>query len=137
MDLSFPYLKKAQQNLSDFSRINFLQGAAEELPFANDTFDAVYSCFLFHELPFEIRKKVIAEGHRVLKTGGTYGLVDSVQKEDTKDFEWALEQFPTNFHEPFFKNYIMNPIEGQIIHAGYKDVKTHSGFLSKSVLGVK
>ncbi len=137
MDLSFPYLKKAQQNLSEFSRINFLQGAAEELPFSEGTFDAVFSCFLFHELPFEVRKKVIAEGQRVLKVGGCYGLVDSIQKEDAKEFEWALEQFPTNFHEPFYKNYIMNPIEGQLIHAGLKDVKMHRGFFSKSILSVK
>lgn len=136
MDLSFPYLKKAQQNLSDFSRINFLQGAAEELPFSDKTFDAVFSCFLFHELPFEVRKKVILEGQRVLKPGGAYGLVDSIQNEDARDLTWALEQFPTNFHEPFFKNYVMNPIEGQLIHAGFKDVKNHRGFFSKAVLGL-
>lgn len=137
LDLSYPYLKKAQENLHDFDRLNFVQGAAEELPFQENKFDLVYSCFLFHELPLEIRRQAVSEAFRVLKTGGLMGFVDSVQKEDAKEFEWALEQFPVDFHEPFYKNYIMNPMEGLMTYKGFTKIHKNQGFFAKAVLGEK
>lgn len=133
MDLSHPYLKQAQENLSDLKKIDFVQGNSASLPFKDEQFDAVYSCFLFHELPLEERRKTIAEGLRVLKPGGFYGLVDSIQLEDKRDFEWALKQFPVDFHEPFYRNYIQNPIEGILKNTGFEAIKTDLGFFSKAV----
>lgn len=137
MDVSPPYLKKAQSNLQDFKRIDFVQGDAAYLPFKDQQFDAVYSCFLFHELPHEERKKVVAEGFRVLKSQGFYGLVDSVQNEDKKEFNWALEQFPVDFHEPFFKNYLHNPMEGLLKNQGFSSLDAKMGFLAKALKAVK
>lgn len=137
MDVSPPYLKKAQENLKEFKRIDFVQGDAAYLPFKDEQFDAVFSCFLFHELPFEERKKVVAEGYRVLRPQGFYGLVDSVQNEDKKDFSWALDQFPVDFHEPFYKNYLHNPIEGVLKNQGFTTLDSKVGFFSKAVKGVK
>lgn len=137
LDLSYPYLKKAQDNLHDFDRLDFVQGAAEDLPFKDSKFDLVYSCFLFHELPIEIRRQVVGESFRVLKEGGFLGFVDSVQKEDAREFEWALEQFPEDFHEPFYENYIMNPMEGLMAYRGFVKVKREQGFFGKAVLGKK
>ncbi|MFN7825158.1 MAG: methyltransferase domain-containing protein [Pseudobdellovibrionaceae bacterium] len=137
MDLSSPYLKVAQNRLSEFSRLNFVQGDGADLPFKADKFDAVFSCFLFHELPIEERRKVVSEGFRVLRPGGFYGLVDSIQSEDKKEFEWALSQFPVDFHEPFFKNYIQNPMDGLLLGAGFHKIDQEVGFLSKVVSGIK
>lgn len=137
MDLSSPYLKKAQSNLREFSRLDFVQGDAASLPFLEQRFDAVYSCFLFHELPLEERKKVIAEADRVLQPGGFCGLVDAIQMNDRPDFEWALSQFPVDFHEPFFKNYQQNPMEGLLLHQGFEGIETNLGFFSKAVTGRK
>ncbi|ASD63423.1 ubiquinone/menaquinone biosynthesis protein [Bdellovibrio bacteriovorus] len=137
LDLSYPYLKKAQDNLHEFDRLDFVQGAAEDLPFSDAKFDFVYSCFLFHELPHEIRRQVIREGYRVLKGGGCYGLVDSLQAEDTHDFEWALEQFPVDFHEPFYKNYTQNPMEGLLLAAGFEGLHKDQGFFAKALLARK
>ena len=133
MDVSHPYLKQAQQNLAGFKRLDFVQGDAADLPFKDAQFDAVFSCFLFHELPMPERKRVLAEGYRVLKNEGFYGFVDSVQAEDKKDFEFALKQFPVDFHEPFYKNYTQNPMEGLLQAAGFQELKTEIGFFSKAV----
>ncbi len=133
MDVSHPYLKKAQQNLAEFERLDFVQADAAHLPFKDQQFDAIFSCFLFHELPLSERKLVLQEGYRTLKPGGFYGLVDSVQSEDKKDFEWALKQFPVDFHEPFYKNYLQNPVEGLLKAADFHDVRTDIGFFSKAV----
>lgn len=135
LDLSYPYLKKAQSNLQKFDRLDFIQGAAEDLPFRSKKFDVVYSCFLFHELPIEIRRQVVSEAFRVLKEGGVMGFVDSVQNEDTNKFIWALERFPLDFHEPFFQNYIMNPMEGIMAYRGFVDIRKHQAFFAKAVVG--
>lgn len=137
LDLSYPYLKKAQQNLQEFDRLDFVQGAAEDLPFQDAKFDAIYSCFLFHELPYEIRKRVVSESSRVLKEGGLMAFVDSVQKEDAQDLQWALEQFPVDFHEPFYKNYSVNPMEGLMLNQGFHQIRKEVGFFAKAVLAKK
>lgn len=135
LDLSHPYLKKAQANLSEFSKVDFVQGDAAALPFKDQQFDAVFSCFLFHELPYEERKKVLKEAVRVLNPGGFCGLVDSLQDEDRSEFDWALKQFPVDFHEPFYKNYLQNPMEGLLKDAGFEKVERNIGFFSKAVYG--
>lgn len=137
MELSPVYLAKARDRLSEFKNISFVQGAAEKLPFKQKTFDAVISCFLFHELPMPIREKVLLESNRCLKKGAFMGLVDSIQKNDSQDFQWALKQFPLDFHEPFYKNYVQNPMETQFEKLGLKNVQTEVGFLSKAVSGIK
>jgi ubiquinone/menaquinone biosynthesis C-methylase UbiE len=137
VDLSFNYLAKAKTNLSEFKRINFFQGAAEKLPFPSGSFDAVVSCFLFHELPQDIRKDVVDSAFIALKKNGFFGLIDSLQKNDDEAFEWALKQFPMDFHEPFFKNYVNHPLEALIEESGLKNVQSEVGFLSKAVSGVK
>lgn len=137
LDLSHPYLKKAQENLSEFSKVDFIQGDAAALPFKDQQFDAIFSCFLFHELPYEERRKVISESFRALKPNGFCGLVDSLQNEDRAEFEWALQQFPVDFHEPFYKNYLQNPMEGIFKDLGFENIETSVGFFSKAVSGRK
>ncbi len=137
VDLSPNYLSKARERLKEFKNINFVQGAAEDLPFKKSTYNAVVSCFLFHELPMPIRQTVIAKSIQFLKPRGFLGLVDSIQKNDDKEFQWALKQFPMDFHEPFYKNYVQNPMETLLSDAGLKNVQSEAGFLSKTVSGVK
>lgn len=136
-DMSSSYLKKAQKNLVDLPGVNFIQSHAEDLPFKDATFDLVYSCYLFHELPLPVRKAVVDETSRVLKPGGLWGFVDSIQNNDDQDMQWALDQFPTDFHEPFYKNYIQNPIEEMLENNHLKVRSRDLGFLSKAVLAVK
>ncbi len=137
VDLSPVYLAKARKNLSGFKNINFVQGGGEELSFKDKKFDAVVSCFLFHELPLEIRKKVMNESIRVLKPKGFVGLVDSIQKNDAAKFQWALKQFPIDFHEPFFKNYVQHPMEELMKELKLVNISSDAGLLSKAVAGVK
>lgn len=136
-DLSWPYLEIARERLAGLNRVEFMQAAAEKLPFQDQTYNAVYSSFLFHELPEKIRHEVVREGMRVLKDDGVFGMVDSLQTNDAEQFNWALDQFPRDFHEPFFKNYVQHSVEGLFKKEGLKDVQKDVGFLSKAVMGVK
>lgn len=137
LDLSAPYLKKAQKRLLKYPRHDYVEGDAAKVPFVDSHFDAVYSVFLFHELPFETRKAVIAESLRVLKKGGFIGLVDSIQLGDVRDLDSALEKFPVDFHEPFYPNYVQNPMEKLFEDAAIDDVSTQTGFFSKVITGRK
>ncbi len=136
-DLSHPYLKKAQVLLQSNPRVDFAQAPAEDLPYKNETFDLTYSCFLFHELPLDIRRQVLAEAFRVLKPGGYFSFVDSVQRSEAQEKSNLLDQFPVDFHEPFYKNYILHPMEDLIKEQGFEIVSSHSGFFAKAVLARK
>ena len=135
LDLSDPYLKTAQRKLGDLPRIDFVQGDGGALPFQDQGFDAVYSVFLFHELPLEARNDVLRESMRVLKPGGFFGMVDSAQKKDVPGFEDVLDAFPQEFHEPYYRNYIDTPMEDLVRGAGYGPLGSKLGFFSKCVWG--
>lgn len=136
-DMSSSYLKKAQKDLVDLPGINFVQSHVEDLPFKDASFDLVYSCYLFHELPLPVRAATIAETSRVLKSAGLWGFVDSIQNGDDKDMQWALDQFPADFHEPFYKNYIQNSMEMMLENHSLTVIDRDLGFLSKAILATK
>lgn len=135
VDLSPYYLQEAKKKLSKFKRINFMKASAEDLPFKEKTFDVVYSCYLFHEIPPAVRTQIMNESIRVAKTNALVAAVDSLQKGDDDNFEWALNQFPKDFHEPFYKSYTENPLETLFANSGLTEVEKSIGFLSKSVVG--
>lgn len=135
VDLSQTYLNAAREKLADLLAeppgIETLQGDAAALPFRDQHFDAVFSVFLYHELPLEVRRQVLRESRRVLKRGGFFGLVDSIQKDDIPELNPALEAFPKQFHEPYYRNYSLNPMERLIREEGFKKVQTRAAFFSK------
>lgn len=137
LDLSEAYLRLARKKTETLKKTDFIQGDGSNLPFKDQQFDAVYSVFIFHELPEKVREQVISESLRVLKPKGFVGLVDSLQKGDNPKLERALVDFPREFHEPFYKNYISRPMEDQFSRLGVLEVKSARGFFSKVVWGSK
>ena len=136
-DLSSDYISHSQKNYSNFKNVSFRVGQAENLEAKDNFFDAWCSTYMFHELPKNIRTEVLKEAYRVLKPGGQIYLVDSIQDGDNPLFEDLLDQFPQNFHEPFYKNYIQNPMEGMVKEAGFESVESSYRFSSKVVWGTK
>jgi ubiquinone/menaquinone biosynthesis C-methylase UbiE len=136
-DLSDPYLKEAQKKLKSMNRIDFMQADGAQLPFQSEHFDAVYSIFLYHELPLEARQAIMSESKRVLKKGGIFGLVDSLQTGDQKKLDGILEDFPNQFHEPYYRNYLAHPMERLMEDAGFSEVHSQTGFVSKVCSALK
>ena len=60
VELSPPYSRFARRRFDDLERVDFVQGDASKLDFAEERFDAVYSIFLFHELPLPVREQVLS-----------------------------------------------------------------------------
>lgn len=130
LDLSEAYVHLAERR---FGRegVKFQVGAGEDLAFSDQTFDAVYSVFLFHELPHDVRLNILRESHRVLKESGVFAFVDSLQLGDTPDLDQSLKQFPIRFHEPFYRNYIKTPMTELLHEAGFHLQAEGTGFFSK------
>lgn len=131
LDLSFPYTRHARQQLAAYDRVECVQGDAARLEFAEGRFDAVYSVFLFHELPLPVRELVLEEARRVLKPGGFFGLVDSLQTGDDPELDWALDFFPREFHEPYYAHYAAHPMETLVRRAGFDSIEQGTGYLAK------
>ncbi len=52
------------------------QGFADELPYADGSFDRVLSSFMFHHLSRKVKEAALREARRVLKPGGRFHMVD-------------------------------------------------------------
>lgn len=66
--------------------VAFRTAAAEELPFANGTFDVVLSSLMLHHLPYETRRAGVQEMRRVLKPGGRLLAIDFGPQSGRKGF---------------------------------------------------
>jgi arsenite methyltransferase len=78
IDLVPEMLNRAKENTSLVGAVNveFMEGSAEELPFADNTFDVVISNGVFNLVVD--KTKALGEVHRVLKPGGRFMLADQV-----------------------------------------------------------
>ena len=68
------------------TRISFRQGDATRLDFPDETFDAVVSNYVYHNIPGE-RQQYLLETLRTLKKGGTFALHDIFSKAKYGDMQ--------------------------------------------------
>lgn len=137
IDLSAAYVKTARENLTRRRNVRLMQGNAEALPLPDGSQDIVTSIYLYHELPGEVRRAVTREILRVLKPGGIYALVDSLQWGDVPAYDGLLEAFPVRFHEPFYEHYLGDDLAALFTSCGLEYLETSLAFLSKVVVGRK
>jgi len=134
LDLSPHYLAQARRLLSPWTRNHFVQAAAENIPAADETFDAVTCIYLFHELPRKVRAQAASEMARVLKRDGILVFVETLQKGDRPEFDGLLELFPIAFHEPYYADYIRQDLGELFAGAGLEIVEETLAFMSKVVV---
>ena len=139
IDLSGSYLKEASRYIADLNGdlIELIKGNAEELPFEDNSIQAISCVYLFHELPRTIREKVLKEFLRVLEPKGILVIADSIQINDSPDFIKIMENFYKSFHEPFYCDYIKEDINSKIEEIGFKNVNYNSFFMTKVWSAIK
>ncbi len=131
LDLSSAYLAEAQHHIGDLHPVDLLSGNAESIALDDASQDIVTSIFLYHELPGDARRAVASEVARVLKPGGTFVLIDSLQFGDKPGWDGLLESFPDRFHEPYYRHYLIDDLEQLFADVGLGASDTRCAFMSK------
>lgn len=67
--------------------VKFQKGDATKLPFEDESFDAVVSNYVYHNIPSSDRQAILLETLRTLKKGGTFALHDIFSKSKYGDIE--------------------------------------------------
>jgi ubiquinone/menaquinone biosynthesis C-methylase UbiE len=76
-EISKAMIEKARQNAAEYGfldRVAYVQASGLQMPFADNSFDAVFSNGSLHE--WEDPVQVLDEIHRVLKNGGRFCIAD-------------------------------------------------------------
>ena len=131
LDLSRAYLDEAQRHLRPLRPAVLLNANAEAVPLPDESQDIATSVFLFHELPGVVRRRVAHEIARVLKPGGLFVFIDSLQMGDRPGWDGLIEAFPERFHEPYYAHYATDDLESMFAEAGLKPESAYFAFLSK------
>ena len=131
LDLSAAYLAEAGRHMSDLRPAELLAANGEAIPLPDASQDIVTAIFLFHELPPDARRRVAAEMARVLKPGGLFVFIDSLQLGDRPGWDGVLEAFPERFHEPYYRHYAIDDLDALFSAAGFAPRSTWTSFFAK------
>jgi ubiquinone/menaquinone biosynthesis C-methylase UbiE len=71
-------LARARRKARGLSNVRFEKGYAQELPYADGSFDRVLSSMMLHHLDADVKAAALAEAFRVLRPGGSLHVVDVV-----------------------------------------------------------
>jgi ubiquinone/menaquinone biosynthesis C-methylase UbiE len=137
LDLSPFYLQRAGMLLGAAADVSLVADNAESMPFANGFFDVITSVFLFHELPSDVRRRVIREACRVLTPGGALVLCDSAQLADSPEIAAALYAFAASYHEPYYKGYVKDDLAALMRECGFEVRGSEPYLVSKVTVGRK
>lgn len=137
LDLSPYYVRQAGECLTSLDDVSLVADNAEAMPFSDGWFDIVTCTYLFHELPRNARRNVLAEIRRVLKPGGLVVLEDSAQQEDSGAVAFFLEQFSAEFHEPFYRDYLEDDLASVAREVGFDSVVSEPCYVAKLVTANK
>jgi ubiquinone/menaquinone biosynthesis C-methylase UbiE len=73
LDASPVTLERAEKIAPD---AHYTEGLAQDLPFDNSSFDLVHTSVAMHEMTPEELQQIFREVYRVLKSGGTFAIID-------------------------------------------------------------
>ena len=131
IELSPDYVAEARRRLEPWSWTRLLEANAERLPLADRSQDVATCIYLFHELPRQVRSRVASEIARILKPGGLFVFVDSIQKGDHAPFDALLDAFPIQFHEPYYADFVRSDLPALFAAAGFRVESIERAFMSR------
>jgi len=137
LDMSPHYIARARETLPRDLDVSLVCDNAEKLPFLESAFDAATSVFMLHEMPADVRARVLAEMARVVRPGGLVVVADSIQLSDAPELEREILGFPARFHEPYYLGYVKDDLAQRLTEAGLHVTGTKLAFLTKIVIAEK
>lgn len=124
IDVSAPLLAYAHRRANRLgSAVHFTQMAAEDLDFEDDSIDLVYGAIMFHEVPLEVGRQIVAEAARVLRPGGVFVVGDLTPTDPSRDL-WGdyLAWWDTTFNgEPYEYRFRRSDFTG-LLHEYFPEV---------------
>ena len=72
--------------------VSFRQGDATHLDFPDETFDAVASNYVYHNIPSKDRQAILLETLRTLKKGGTFAIHDIFSESKYGDMQAFIKK---------------------------------------------
>lgn len=81
------------------SNVRFEEGNAVKLPFADESFDAVTSNYVYHNIVGNDKQTLLLETLRVLKKGGTFAIHDLMSKARYGDMEAFVQMLKNKDYE--------------------------------------
>ena len=121
---------------NDIMPARLVQAKAEDLPFGDESFDAVVCVYLYPELPRDVRASVSAEIARVLKQDGTLVLTDSIQTGDRPSLDEGLARFQ-EMNEPYYIDYCADDLPAHFENVGLEPLTKTVRSTTKSLSFLK
>src|SRR5262245_24372357 len=131
LDVSPYYLEEARRNLRSWSRVDFVEAAVETADVAAESYDIATCIYLFHELPAALHADAARAIAAMLKPGGLFVFLDSLQIGDRPEYDALLESFPLAFHEPYYADYLRQDLIGLFNAAGLTVEQVDLAYLSR------
>ena len=97
----------------------FKTAAAEDLPFENQSYDAVVSSLFFHHVPLDLKEKALSEARRVLRSGGRLIIAD-MHRPTTRMGALVSHVSRWFFLQPQIGENIRGVLPDLMIQAGFK-----------------
>ena len=92
-------LCESNAQAENVKNVNFRQGDATHLEFPDETFDAVASNYVYHNIPSKDRQAILLETLRTLKKGGTFAIHDIFSKGKYGDMRAFTEKLKAMGYE--------------------------------------
>ena len=86
------HLCESNAKAEGVTNVEFFQGNALKLNFPDESFDAVTSNYVYHNIPSGDRREILLETLRVLKKGGTFAIHDIMSRSKYGDMQAFVEK---------------------------------------------
>lgn len=105
------------------SNVSFQSGDATKLDFDDETFDAVTSNYVYHNITGVDKQMLLRETLRVLKKGGTFAIHDIMSRSRYGDMQKFMEELKSEGYEevrliPTDNGMFMSKLEGALMMLG-------------------
>ena len=111
------------------SNVSFQSGDATKLNFEDETFDAVTSNYVYHNITGVDKQMLLRETLRVLKKGGTFAIHDIMSRSRYGDMQKFMEELKSEGYEelrliPTDNGMFMSKLEGILMMLGGSSILT-------------
>lgn len=118
LDASPLSIRRAQDNVP---QAHYVEGWAEQMPFADACFDLVHTSVALHEMQPQTLRQILREVYRVLKPGGVFTLVDFHQPGNPLLFP-GIALFFWLFETETAWNLLKTDLQQELADAGFQQI---------------